>query len=148
MKLDIGGGKKRNDDWKTIDINKDANIVHNLDEFPWPIKDKSCDEMYSSHTLEHLKEPLQAMEEAYRIAKHGAIFHIKIPWWKYDLFSSPEHRHLFRPEWFHKLEISAWSESMKHLCKVNWIVIRENKIRGKRNKFKIYEFEVWLRADK
>jgi len=148
MKLDIGGGAKRNDDWKTIDINPAADIVHDLDKFPWPLENESCDELYSNHTLEHLKEPLKAMEEAYRIAKDGTIFHIKIPWWKEDMFSSPEHRNYFKPLWFNKLNNYAYSQNMKHLCKINWKVIREGKIRGKHNKLKVYGYEVWLKADK
>jgi predicted SAM-dependent methyltransferase len=147
-KLDIGGGKKRSDDWKTIDINPEADIVHNLDALPWPIDSDSCTEIYSAHTLEHLNDPMRFMEEAFRIAKDGAILKIKIPWWKLDMFAAPEHKHWFRPEWFRRLCRDSWSKGMKHMCKINWHIVKERKIRGKHNKLKVYEYEVWLKSNK
>lgn len=52
MKIDIGGGASRGDGWLTFDSNKSADIVHNLDKFPYPFKNNNINEMRCSHTLE------------------------------------------------------------------------------------------------
>ncbi len=146
--IDIGGGVP-SVDRLTIDINPEASIVHDLNVFPWPIKDNSCMNMRLSHVLEHLDDPLRVMQEIYRIASPGAILEIRIPWWKNDMFSNPAHKHWFRPKWFHRLhtEDNAWS-NMEFMAKMNWRVIEEKKVRGKHNKLRIYEYHVWLEAVK
>lgn len=146
MRLDVGGSVKK-PDWITIDQNKDADLIHDLDVFPYPLEPNSVEEMRMFHCLEHLREPLQVMEELYRIAKEGCIIHIKIPYWKLDHpIRNPAHRHAFPPEWFKNLnpDSNVWERNMRHLCKVNWAFVKEKKSRGKHNKMKVYEYEIWL----
>jgi ubiquinone/menaquinone biosynthesis C-methylase UbiE len=147
MKLDIGGGKCKGDGWATFDSNKEADITHDLDRFPYPFKSNSISEMRFSHTLEHLKEPLQVMEELYRIAKKGCIIHITIPYWKIDMGKNPAHRHFFHPEWFRNLDATrpCWSEEMKHLCKVDWKLVKEKYTHIWYFPIKSCLYEVWLK---
>jgi hypothetical protein len=148
-RLDIGGGPAR-EGWTTIDINPESDIVHDLNKYPWPVKDNSCDSMLMSHILEHLDNPLKAMHEAYRIARNGAIMEIRVPWWKTDMFSDPVHIRWFKPMWFRKLynrkSNAAAIDSKYGKCDINWKVIGERKVRGKYNKLRIYQFHVWLKA--
>lgn len=148
MKLDVGGGKRSNNGWVTMDLHPESNIIHDLDIIPWPLPDNCCDELRCWHTLEHFSSALKAMEEAFRIAKNGAVFHIIVPWWKSAMFEAPEHKDNFKPKWFNKLSRDSWSEAMQHMCKVNWKVMKGRKIRGKYNKLRIYGYEVWLKAIK
>ena len=150
--IDIGGGIP-SDNRLTIDINPNASVVHDLNVFPWPVKDNSCMNLRMSHVLEHLDDPLRVMQEIYRIATPSAILEIRVPWWKNDMFSNPAHKHCFKPKWFHRLhpKNNAWSNEkydMTHLLNMNWEVIKEKKIRGRHNKLKIYEYRVWLGAVK
>jgi SAM-dependent methyltransferase len=79
--LDVGGGFYRYPGSVIIDGNKDAKpeFLHNLNDFPWPIKDSEFDMVYSSHCIEHLSDPKKAVEEIWRVAKPGALVVIKIP---------------------------------------------------------------------
>lgn len=151
MKLDIGGGKSKGNSWETIDIHPSADIVHNLDTYPWPIRNNSCEEMLMSHILEHLKEPFKAIKECYRIAKPGAILEIRVPWWELDMFSNPFHLNWFKPRWFHILtpEINIWNDAMNHIMgKMNWKVDGEHILRGSIRFWKKYQYTVWLKAQK
>jgi hypothetical protein len=147
--LDIGGGEAKFG-VTTIDLNSMAEIRHDLNKFPWPVKDSIYSDLRMSHILEHLDNPLRAMEEAYRIARHGAILQVMVPWWERDMFSNPAHRQWFRPVWFRRLhpDDNAWTGEMKGQCRMNWRVLKEKKLRGKRRFWKIYEYHVWLEAVK
>jgi len=56
-----------------------ADIRCNLDETPWPIDANAVTEIYSSHCLEHLKNPFAALLEITRIAQVGAMVVIRVP---------------------------------------------------------------------
>jgi SAM-dependent methyltransferase len=58
-----------------------ANVLCDLQKQPWPFKDSAIDECYLSHTLEHLPNTIQAMEEIWRICKPGAILRIIEPYY-------------------------------------------------------------------
>lgn len=149
--LDVGGGSPR-ENYVSIDINPEAHIVHDLNKYPWPVKSNSYSNILMSHVLEHLDNPLEAMHEAYRIAKSGAVLEIRIPWWKTDMFSDPVHIRWFKPEWFTKLwnrKSNAAAISAEYdKSDINWKVIRDKKIRGRLRIYKKYEYHVWLRAIK
>ena len=52
---------------------------HNLDNIPWPIKNKTYDIVYSSHVLEHVNNLAESIDEIYRILKKDGITIIKMP---------------------------------------------------------------------
>jgi len=64
----------------TVDIDEDAepDVVHDLDEFPYPFDENEFDTCWLIHVLEHLKNPNQALEEAKRIASDRVIAIIPI----------------------------------------------------------------------
>lgn len=104
MKLNLGAGN----DVRAGFINHDIvqldgiDLVHNLNEFPWPIKDKSIDEVLAIDLLEHLDDFMKAMEEVYRIMKPGGIFRIRVPYWNsWCTHSDPTHRRGFHELRFH-----------------------------------------------
>jgi hypothetical protein len=150
MRIEFGGSSKSQYGWESMDINSNADIVWDLDVYPLPIKTSSVTSMRCIHTLEHLKEPLKFMEEAYRIAEDKCILEIRIPWWKIDMMRNPAHRHFFHPDWFRNLNRHrpCWINVMSHLCKVNWQVGKESKIRHRFFPWKVVEYRVWLVASK
>lgn len=58
---------------------KKNTFIHNLNEFPIPIKDNSYDIVQCSETLEHTIYPHKVMKELIRIAKPNALFFISLP---------------------------------------------------------------------
>ncbi len=82
----------------TIDINPlcKPDILHDLNKFPWPLKDNEFDIIYSSHCLEHLVDIDRAIEEIYRIAKHNALVIIKVPHFSSRIaYIDTTHKHYF-----------------------------------------------------
>jgi SAM-dependent methyltransferase len=63
----------------------DARTFHdlNLNEFPYPFKEKEFDFIICSHVLEHLDDPVRVCAEFSRIAKAG---YIEVPHYSADLF--------------------------------------------------------------
>jgi predicted SAM-dependent methyltransferase len=53
-KLDIACGQRKQPGFKGIDIAGDADILHDLNEIPWPIKTSSVREAFCSHYVEHI----------------------------------------------------------------------------------------------
>ena len=53
--------------------------IHNLDEFPMPIKNNEFDIVMCIETLEHTLYPSRVIEELLRISKKNAIFILSMP---------------------------------------------------------------------
>lgn len=85
LNLDIGGSKHRRamkDKWKILDVFKDADYVHDLNlEEPLPFKKSSVDNIYTSHTLEHIEAENIGfiLKEFHRILKPGGKCRIIVP---------------------------------------------------------------------
>ena len=56
----------------------EVDIVHDLEEFPWPIEDESCLTILASHILEHIK-PWKFMDLAGRDCVMGEIWRVLKP---------------------------------------------------------------------
>lgn len=96
--LDLGCGFRKQSGAVGIDINpaSAADIIHDLNQFPYPFDDSTCDEILADNTLEHLDDVPRVMEEIYRIAKPGAIIKITVPYFRARwAFVDPTHRHFF-----------------------------------------------------
>jgi len=65
--LDLGSGNVGLAD-TTVDVNEDTepDVVHDLDEFPYPFDEDEFDTCWLIHVLEHLENPDRALEEAKR----------------------------------------------------------------------------------
>jgi SAM-dependent methyltransferase len=59
-----------------------VDIVHDLEVFPWPLKDESCIQVVASHVLEHIKpwHQLDLFNEVWRIMKPKGAFVIAVPY--------------------------------------------------------------------
>lgn len=75
--LDIGCGKAKQPHFVGMDIRsaEGVDIVHDLEEFPWPIEDDSCNVILASHILEHIK-PWKFMDPAGRPCVMGEIWRV------------------------------------------------------------------------
>jgi len=78
-----------------VDLDEDAepDVVHDLDEFPYPFDENEFDTCWLIHILEHLEDPDQALGEAKRIASDRVI--AIIPIGKRD---DPDHKRVYMPD--------------------------------------------------
>ncbi len=93
--LDIGCGVKKFPGATGIDrlSNTAADIVWDLDKFPWPVESESFDQARLIHVIEHVGDVMGTMAEVHRILKPGGRVIIETP--HYTDFSSwcdPTHR--------------------------------------------------------
>ena len=96
--LDFGCGTRRQPASIGVDVNLNsaADVIANLDRFPYPFADNTFDRIYCDGIIEHLGNVVQVMEELYRIARPGAYIIIITPYFtSVDAFSDPTHRHYF-----------------------------------------------------
>ena len=93
-KLNFGSGEFPKEGFINMDILPHADVVHNLDQFPYPFDGQSFDHLEGDHVLEHLHDPFLVMEELYRIAKPGAEIVIRVPHFSRG-FTHPDHKRGF-----------------------------------------------------
>jgi SAM-dependent methyltransferase len=96
--LDIGCGSAKTAGAVGLDISPDtdADIVHDLDELPYPIEDASFDQILMQDVIEHVREPIRVFEELHRIARPGARIQLRTPHFSSILaYGDPTHRHYF-----------------------------------------------------
>jgi predicted SAM-dependent methyltransferase len=96
--LDLGCGKKKQKGAIGIDISKetDADVIHDLDVFPYPFANGEFDYVYADNVIEHLYDITKVLEELYRITKDGATIKIIVPFFRsHWAFIDPTHRHFF-----------------------------------------------------
>jgi SAM-dependent methyltransferase len=96
--LDIGCGAAKVPGAVGLDISADtaADIVHDLDSFPYPIEDSSFDQILLQDVIEHVSEPIRVFEELHRIARPGGRVQLRTPHFSSVLaYGDPTHRHYF-----------------------------------------------------
>lgn len=99
--LDLGCGQKKFPGAVGVDISADtdADVVHDLDVFPYPLEDDSFDQILMQDVIEHVREPYAVMGELHRIGRPGARVHLRTPHFSSVLaYSDPTHRHAFGAE--------------------------------------------------
>ena len=101
--LDLGCGKKKRQGSIGVDYSDrhDADIIHDLNVFPYPFADNSIDQVYLDNVLEHLNDPMAVMAEVHRICKNGAEIKVIVPYFRSVwAFIDPTHQHFFTVDSF------------------------------------------------
>lgn len=96
--LDVGCGLNKRAGAIGIDSNprSQADVIHDLNRFPYPFPDGSFDEIICDNVLEHLDDIVKVMEELHRIAKPSALVTIMVPFYSHrQAMTDPTHRHHF-----------------------------------------------------
>jgi SAM-dependent methyltransferase len=80
-KLNLGCAYKILPGYVNLDIHKHdgVDVVHDLNKFPYPLKDNEFDEILASHILEHVDDMPKVMKELHRILKPGGRLVIRGP---------------------------------------------------------------------
>jgi SAM-dependent methyltransferase len=96
--LDVGCGVSKTPGAVGLDISADtdADVVHNLDRFPYPLQTASFDHVLMQDVIEHLREPVRVIEELHRILRPGGRLQLRTPHFSSALaYGDPTHRHYF-----------------------------------------------------
>jgi SAM-dependent methyltransferase len=96
--LDVGCGKRKRSNATGIDINprSDADILHDLNQYPYPFTDNRFDEVYADNILEHLEDVMKVMIELHRITKPDGFIEITVPFYPHrNAYTDPTHKHFF-----------------------------------------------------
>lgn len=102
--LDLGCGVRKRKRAIGVDIikNSDADIIHDLNIFPYPFNDNEFDDVFCDNILEHLDNVVKVMEEIWRISKNGAVIKIFVPYFRSRYaFAGTTHRNYFSVESFY-----------------------------------------------
>ena len=90
VRVNLACGQTKEPGWIGVDIApcEGVDVVHNLNEFPWPFESNSVDEAFVSHYVEHV--PLDTprgdglicfMNELHRILRPGGKCTIIAPYY-------------------------------------------------------------------
>jgi len=86
VKIDLGCGQNKQPGFIGVDYDKcpGVDIVHNLEEYPWPLPDECANFLLASHLVEHINPHggnfIRFMDEAWRVLKVGGIFLMAYPY--------------------------------------------------------------------
>jgi SAM-dependent methyltransferase len=104
--LDVGCGSAKHPEAVGLDISAetDADIVHDLDVFPYPIDDDAFDQILLQDVIEHVQDPISVLGELHRVARPGARIQLRTPHFSSVLaYGDPTHRHAFSTLAVHQL---------------------------------------------
>ena len=109
----VGPGSPDNDfdryELTTLDISKKCNpdVIHDLEEFPYPFDTGVFDEIHAYECLEHVGSQGDAeffyaqMGEFWRILKTGGYLCVTVPAWdSHEAWAVPDHKRVIPPEMF------------------------------------------------
>jgi len=70
--------------------------IWNLENFPYPFPENYFDKIIALDVLEHLSNNMKVVEQLWRIAKPGALFIVRVPYWSSCLaHRDPTHQLFF-----------------------------------------------------
>ena len=103
--LNIGCGKNYRKNWINLDLHsKKAEVIHDLNKFPYPFKDNTFEHILAAGIMEHLDNPLKTMKELWRISKPNGTIMIKVPYFtSYTAWVDITHKRPFTYNSFSRL---------------------------------------------
>jgi SAM-dependent methyltransferase len=156
--LDVGCGSAKAPGAVGLDISPEtqADIVHDLNVFPYPIEDSSFDQVLMQDVLEHVREPIRVLDELHRVLRPGGRLKLRTPHFSSLLaYSDPTHQHYFsslairsfaEPRFAHYSEVRF---EVVHVTIDLWLPFRLSGVEALANRFpQIYEkyFAFWFPA--
>jgi SAM-dependent methyltransferase len=93
--LDVGCGINKLAGAVGIDRNpaSRADVICELDQFPYPFRDSSFDKLQAIHVIEHVGDVMKTMEEFHRLVKKdGEVFIVTPHYTDFSSFCDPTHR--------------------------------------------------------
>ena len=93
--LDVGCGVNKYPGASGVDRNARtrADVLCDLDCFPYPFRDDSFDHLRAVHVIEHVSDVIRTVEEFHRLVRDGGTIHIVTPHYTdFSSFCDPTHR--------------------------------------------------------
>lgn len=93
--LDVGCGIRKFPGSIGIDCNASSNadVLCNLDHFPYPFVSDTFDQIRAIHVIEHVADVIKAIEEFHRLSRKGGRILIATPHYTdFSSFCDPTHR--------------------------------------------------------
>ena len=93
--LDVGCGINKYPGAIGVDRNprSRADVLCELNHFPYPFRDSSFDQVRAIHVIEHLSDVIRTLEEFHRLARPGGTIFIVTPHYTdFSSFCDPTHR--------------------------------------------------------
>src|SRR5271169_5311832 len=93
--LDVGCGINKRKGAIGIDRNpaSRADVLADLDHFPYPFRDSSFDALQAIHVIEHVSDVIHSMEEFHRLVRPGGEVFVATPHYTdFSSFCDPTHR--------------------------------------------------------
>lgn len=105
LKLDLGCGPSKEVGFTGVDVLPfdGVDVVTDLRKTPWPWEDKSVDQVFTSHFVEHLEgsERIDFFNELYRVMAPGGKAEVIVPHWSNACaYGDPTHKWPPMSEWF------------------------------------------------
>ncbi len=94
--LDLGCGPNKHPGSFGVDRRPypGVDLVHDLDETPWPLPSDTFERVICSHIVEHVADIAAFFREVHRVAKNGAEVWIRTPHFSsVESWRDPGHRH-------------------------------------------------------
>jgi SAM-dependent methyltransferase len=93
--LDVGCGINKIPGAIGVDRNprSRADVLCDLDRFPYPFRDNSFDRLEAIHVIEHVADVVRAIEEFHRLVRPGGVIAVATPHYTdFSSFCDPTHR--------------------------------------------------------
>jgi len=101
--IDLGCGRHKAPGALGVDVVPlpGVDLVHDLQQFPYPLPGNCADEIRLMHVLEHFADPLPILQEVWRLARPGGTILIRTPHYSgWYAWKDPTHRRAFSAESF------------------------------------------------
>ena len=97
--LNLGCGQRYYEHAVNVDVpasSVEADVWHDLNQFPWPFAGNSFEEVLANDIMEHLRDLHSTMQEIHRICCPGARVRIATPHFSSaNAYTDPTHLHYF-----------------------------------------------------
>src|SRR6266516_126386 len=125
--LDVGCGIHKQPGSIGLDRNpaSRADVLADLDRFPYPFADNAFDRLTAIHVIEHVDDVIRTMEEFHRLVRPGGTVRIETPHYTdFSSFCDPTHKsHLnsFGFGYYSKARFREISVRLKLLAFWRWL---------------------------
>ena len=102
-RLNLGCGTDIRENWINLDHVPlpGVDIVHDLNEVPYPFSSGELDYILCKDVIEHLNDPAQTLKELHRILNNGGRLRITVPHFtSADSYADPTHKNCFSSKTF------------------------------------------------
>lgn len=142
--LNLGCGLDQHPDALNVDYDpsKNPDIIQDLSEEDWPWDSNKFDVVYANHVLEHIPNPVNFMDECWRILKQDGMLVLKVPYYQHKTaFEDPTHCNFFTEDSF---KMFTHAERSNSLTQKVWNIESQEFEHQERGDFPYWHISKWL----